>query len=594
MTVTGVLTATTLDGNIIGAAVSIAQGKNLNVGVITASGIGGDITGSATSITQGNNVTFGSLTASRLVGDLTGNAVGNALGDALSATVTGITTTNNINVGVITATSFRGDGSNLDGVSSNPVKQQAVTADGATTAIDLSSGNLIYMTQSASTTVSFANTANGNVYIVRTKDDNTTARTITWPTGIGWSGGSAPTLLDNPRSSDAQVFLLVTRNMGETWYGKEVMRSDPQTTETWVWGYGGVGSLGLNATTQYSSPIQLSGNNWNTSGSHNSGGSNANALVSKTDGTLWSWGANNDGQLGLNNNTQRSSPVQIPGIESTWTFTTKQYNASAGGELWVWGNNQQGVLGQNGAYNIGNYKISSPVQIPGTTWRSIQGWVDNNRSQIVATKTDGTLWSWGGNLDGQLGQGNRTHYSSPTQVGTDTTWSEEGHTQYTGTHQLKTDGTMWVWGSNSYGSLGLNQPTPTEVSSPIQLPGTWSKVTGDDNGGVVAIKADGTAWGWGINEMGMLGLNQAHDDRLSSPTQIGTDTTWSDIRSGTSAGVLATKTDGTAWGWGYNNNGGLGLNDRTYRSSPTQIPGTDWINPRWIRATISASLQKRV
>ena len=252
MTVTGVLTATTLDGNVIGAAVSIAQGKNLNVGVITASGIGGDITGSATSITQGNNVTFGSLTASRLVGNLTGNAVGNALGDAVSATVTGITTTNNINVGVITATSFRGSASNLDGVSSNPVSQQAVTIDGAATSIDLSSGNLIYATQSANTTVSFANSENGNVYFVRVKDATTTARTITWPASISWDGGTEPTLISSNDTQEGQIFLLVTRNEGVTWYGKEIYKNIGAGFDLFTWGAGSYGAGGQNDTVTYS------------------------------------------------------------------------------------------------------------------------------------------------------------------------------------------------------------------------------------------------------------------------------------------------------------------------------------------------------
>jgi len=245
MTVTGILTATTLDGIAAGAATSIAQGKNLNVGVVTASGISGDITGSATSITQGNNVTFGSLTGT-FVGDLTGNAVGNVTGDALSATVIGITTSNNVSIGVITATNFIGDGSNLSGAGPKPVSAQDVTINGASTTIDLSNGNLIYATQSADTTVSFANSENGNVYFVRVKDDNTTARTITWPTGIGWSGGSAPTLLSNPRETDAQIFLLTTRNDGETWYGKEVFRNDPQTYAVWGAGRNYAGGLGIN------------------------------------------------------------------------------------------------------------------------------------------------------------------------------------------------------------------------------------------------------------------------------------------------------------------------------------------------------------
>ncbi len=624
VTATGVITATSFEGNIAGSATSIKQGSsisagvvtassfagnltgniqrladsgpNISVGVVTATSFSGNLTGSVTDLTSAPAITVGVVTATTLKGPVTGNITGNVSGHAggLGVSYNGGwpgAGTSQISAGVMTATSFYGDGSNLDGVSSGPVSQQAVTANSGTTAIDLSNGNLIYMTQSADTTVSFANTENGNVYIIRTKDDTSTARTITWPTGIGWSGGSAPTLMNNPRGADAQVFLLVTRDMGVTWYGKEVMRSDPQTYETYVFGSNGSGQLGQNDDVNRSSPIQLPGNNWNTANTRANGTYNAACLATKTDGTLWSWGTNTDGQLGLGNKTKRSSPTQLPGIEATWASNLGEFGVAAGGELWAWGANHSGILGQNGAYQIGNYKISSPVQVPGTTWRSVSGWHNNQHSRLIATKTDGTLWGWGGNTDGGIGDGSKTDRSSPTQIGTGTDWSTEGHVSYYSTHHIKTDGTLWSWGQNYYGQFGLNNRGGPDKTSPIQTPGTWSKFTGDTDGGVLAIKTDGTAWGWGLNEWGMLGLNQAHDLWLSSPTQIGTDTTWSDIKSSNNK-TIGTKTDGTAWSWGYNANGQLGLNNKTAYSSPVQIPGT-WENPRWLSAHVG-SLQKPV
>jgi len=625
MTATGVITASSFSGNVVGSAKSLVNGANVSVGVITATSFAGNLTGniqrladsapdisvgvvtatsfsgnltgSVTDLTSAPAITVGVVTATTLKGPVTGNITGNVSGHAggLGVSYNGGwpgAGTSQISAGVITATSFYGDGSNLDGVSGGPVSQQAVTANSGTTAIDLSNGNLIYMTQSADTTVSFANTENGNVYIIRTKDDTSTARSITWPTGIGWSGGSAPTLMNNPRGADAQVFLLVTRDMGVTWYGKEVMRADPQTTETYVFGANGGGGLGVNDDVNRSSPIQLPGNNWNTSNTLTNSGTNAATLVSKNDGTLWSWGYNTDGQLGLGNRTKRSSPTQLPGIEATWASNLGEFGVASGGELWAWGVNQVGVLGQNGAFNVGNYRVSSPVQVPGTTWRSVSGYHANNqRSRLIATKTDGTLWGWGGNTHGGIGDNSRTDQSSPVQVGTNTNWSTQGHVQNYSTHYIKTDGTLWSWGRNYYGQFGLNSRDESR-SSPVQLPGTWSKITGDSDGGVLAVKTDGTAWGWGLNEWGMLGLNQVHDFWLSSPTQIGTGTDWSDIRA-LGNKTVGTKTDGTAWSWGYNGSGQLGLNNVTARSSPTQIPGTDWINPRWLSNNVG-SLQKPV
>ena len=582
MTVSGVLTATTYDGNITGAAVSIAQGNNLNVGVLTASGISGDITGSATSITQGNNVTFGSLTASRLVGNLTGNAVGNALGDALSATVTGVTTSNNISVGVVTSTDFRGDGSNLDGLPAGLVSPQYVGFTSAATTIDLSNGNLIYVEQSANTTVSFANSTNGNVYIVRTKDDTSTARTITWPTGIGWSGGSAPTLINNPREADAQVFLLTTRDEGVTWYGKEVMRSDPQTASLWSWGGNTQGSLGQNNRTAYSSPVQVgttatwakinNGNNASFTRYHTAG--------IKTNGTLWLWGGNPYGVLGQNSTTGHSSPVQV-GSGADWSSVTLGTSNNSGavktdGSLWVWGYNFYGQLGQN----IGvpwpgpNHTLgskSSPVQIPGT-WSSTTG----GHHHFLAIKPNGTLWSWGYNPYGNLGhnQGSPAKYSSPAQVGTDTTWSRVETGDLTGcVVATKTDGSLWTWGGGSNGGTGQNNIT--SYSSPMQLgtDTTWDTFSAGYRG-VMATKTNGTLWAWGSNTYGALGLNNKTD--YSSPMQVGTDTDWSGAGMKTRWNGYAFKTNGRLYAWGRGYYGMQGLNDTANRSSPTQVPGTNW------------------
>ena len=146
---------------------------------------------------------------------------------------------------------------------------------------------------------------------------------------------------------------------------------------------------------------------------------------------------------------------------TTYNFTSQSVTKGA----FAWGYNGYGQLGQN---NITYY--SSPVQIPGTTWSSIGVGLNS-----LATKTDGTLWAWGYNTYGQLGQSNRTQYSSPIQI-PGTTWSSIKSTNY---HALvtKTDGTLWSWGYNFYGQLG--QSNTTQYSSPVQIPGTaWSSISG--------------------------------------------------------------------------------------------------------------------
>ena len=287
------------------------------------------------------------------------------------------------------------------------------------------------------------------------------------------------------------------------------------------------------------------------------------SLATKTDNTLWSWGYNNFGELGQNNRTKCSSPVQIPG--TTWSSISGGDRLSLAtktdGTLWSWGYNGDGQLGQNNRVSY-----SSPVQIPGTTWSSISG----ARLYSLATKTDGTLWSWGPNSDGQLGQSNTTNVSSPVQI-PGTTWSSVAGGENS-SFATKTDGTLWSWGTNGSGQLGQNNRT--KCSSPIQIPGTtWRfidiKVDGDH---AIAVKTDGTLWSWGGNQSGHL----AQNDRsyYSSPVQI-PGTTWSYASAGVSFS-LATKTDNTLWGWGSNAYGQLGQNDAIRRSSPVQIPGTSW------------------
>ena len=163
-------------------------------------------------------------------------------------------------------------------------------------------------------------------------------------------------------------------------------------------------------------------------------------------------------------------------------------------------------------------------------------------------------------------------YSSPVQI-PGTTWSILSVSDNR-TFAIKTDNTLWAWGSGSNGAFGLNNTT--QYSSPVQIPGSWSDVTGSASYGVMGLKTDGTVWGMGYNEQGDLGLNTSN--RISSPVQIyGGGTTWNRVK-GMSKPTLGTKTDGTLWAWGRNGYGQLGLNDASFwgRSSPTQIPGTDW------------------
>jgi len=306
-------------------------------------------------------------------------------------------------------------------------------------------------------------------------------------------------------------------------------------------------------------------------------------------------GANVYGQL-MGNDSQAaggrdaaSSPVQV-GENPNWEYASiqKQYGYKAillakdpdtgGNSIWSVGYLQDGQSGTN----VNDIQYSSPTQI-GTdiTWRST---VFGDR-HVIATKTDGTLWGWGYGDDGALGlnQSPGAQYrSSPIQIGTDTNWSDQIFASVGNSAAIKTDGTLWTWGSSMSKGMGAhnsNQP----YSSPKQVgtDTTWSKLAkgGANNGVQFAIKTNGTLWTWGWQyNVGNMGLNEGSGAHYySSPTQVGTDTTWHSIsitNQDEYAFTLGLKTDGSLWSWGQNNDGYLGLGNEEDRSSPTQI-GTD-------------------
>ena len=370
----------------------------------------------------------------------------------------------------------------------------------------------------------------------------------------------------------------------DQWYDQDVAGnvSYKGSAQLWSWGYNIQGALGINQTghpggaNSRSSPIQVgTDTNWTHTQAITAGAQQDSWVASlKTDGTLWAWGNNEHGQLGQNGNPPGdnlgiSSPLQIPG--STWGNLQAGGNivvcVKTDGTLWTWGENEDGALGHN---NKTDY--SSPKQLPGTTWSLDKRQISASNQYVAMIKTDGTMWSWGMNEYGQLGQNNRTQTSSPKQVGTDTTWSKltQG---YWNIHAIKTDGSMWSWGHTHYGTLGDN--TNVQKSSPVQI-GTatdWAEVNSTYLH-TLALKTNGELWMWGNNNQGQNGLNQP-DVWHSFPIQIGTDTNWAAVSTG-HRGSTARKTDGTLWTWGWNEKGELGHNDVNDRSSPTQVPGTSW------------------
>jgi len=469
--------------------------------------------------------------------------------------------------GVLTATTLYGDGSNLTGVGEttapwhyNPdVNDSGVTRDtgiGITFNKKISSG-------SGTATLKIVNAGAAGTTVQSWGVSSCTFNVTEFSLGALVS----ELTLNQTYQVDIPSGFIVDSN--ETSYAGTAytFAATGPVNKLWVWGYNGYGELGDGTVQTKSSPVQIPGTNWGSLAegsvhtSYNMGGVTLQ-------GELWIWGRNNQGQLGQNNITERSSPVQVPG--TTWKRASSgasNFMASkTDGTLWAWGYN---VDGQCGHSNRTTY--SSPVQIPGTNWTGTKDTFFMGAGWSGAIKTDGTLWVWGDNEHGNLAQNNETNYSSPTQI-PGTNWAKFSLGKDIAA-AVKTDGTLWTWGGNQVGELGINDKT--QRSSPVQVPGTSWSTTACSTYGVIAKRTDGTLWSWGWNDSGRVGDNTT--TARSSPIQI-PGSTWNEL-SGASDWKMTTKTDGTLWMWGANDNGGLGQNspEASKRSSPVQVGSeTDW------------------
>ena len=550
--VTTITTATVADNE-------IANSTGINAGIITSTHFKGNLTG---------DVNAGIVT-------VTSQSV---IGSAVTISASGI----DIGAGVITATSYAGAwggtgiGATIMVWEYNP--DPYVSVDKWGTGIGITFNQKI-------------KAGSGNITLRKDSSSGTVVENF----GIGSSvtiSNNSLTIDPTNNLSESQVYYLelpsgvITNMAGDSYVGTAYTFSTAAgVPQLWTWGGndGATGVTGLNNVVNYSSPVQLPGTTWSKVpvGFDITSTAGVIAAATKTDNTLWTWGANNYGQMGVNNTTEYSSPVQVPG--TTWAYASCNEGGMVAtktdGTLWSWGyGGFSGFIGENARVNR-----SSPIQIPGTDWDTTDGKCSLGNRNWLAIKTNGEMWGCGNNYEGIMGRGNSNSdtggmTSSPVQT-PGTNWNTViGRAAYWAMGG-KTDGTLWVWGSStkSSGRDGLNGAggPGDSRSSPVQVPGTdWVTDRGGyyaTTGTIAAIKTDGTLWSWGSGGQGQLGQNSTIS--RSSPIQIGSDTTWSKIGGG-NRHFLATKTDGTLWTWGRSNYGQLGQNSRTEYSSPIQV-GTD-------------------
>ncbi|MCB4791590.1 MAG: carboxypeptidase regulatory-like domain-containing protein [Elusimicrobia bacterium] len=244
------------------------------------------------------------------------------------------------------------------------------------------------------------------------------------------------------------------------------------------------------------------------------------------------------------------------------------------GSLWAWGNNSNGQLG------LGDKNDRrTPTRVgTDTNWFIVscngRGDTNGNEDFTVAIKSDGSLWAWGSNYYGQLGLSDTNDRYVPTQVGTTADWATV-YAGYARTLAIKNDGTLWSCGLNNWGQLGLNDIVARYVLTKVGTAANWSSVSGG-NAFSMATRTDNTLWVWGFNNENELGLGDTGARYI--PTQLGLANNWASISCGWNH-ALGILTDGTLWAWGYNLYGGLGLGDKIQRAIPAQVgTAANWAN----------------
>ena len=296
------------------------------------------------------------------------------------------------------------------------------------------------------------------------------------------------------------------------------------------------------------------------------------SLAVRSDGTVWTWGDNQYGQLGDGTRTNRGSPVRVMGLTGV-TQVAAGYGHSlalrSDGTVWAWGSN---TVGQLGSGVISDYQLT-PVQVTGLT-----GVTKISAGAIfsLALCSDGTVWAWGANQAGQLGNGTTANSSVPVKVA--------GLSQVTGisagedasvatrTNGISAVTSVWTWGGNNTGQLG--DGTQTGHTTPERVTGLPAYIAGVGAGGAFAmvLGTDGSVWGWGEDLNGQLGNAPASLPVTRPVNTIGAGSGITQISAGLGH-VLALKSDGTVLAWGASTDGQLGNGTTAIVVGPVQVTG---------------------
>ncbi|WP_116023878.1 S8 family serine peptidase [Thermomonospora umbrina] len=336
------------------------------------------------------------------------------------------------------------------------------------------------------------------------------------------------------------------------------------------WGVNFEGQLGDGTTTGRNGLAEVAGLSGVVRSPRAVAGGEGHSLAVRSDGTVWAWGDNSEGQLGDSTTTDRSTPTQVPGLSGVTAVAAGGYWSLAlksDGTLWAWGSGQSGQLGSGEQEGR-----TSPVQVGG-----LSGVVDMAAAwnHGLAVKSDGTLWAWGDNTEGQLGDGSTDTRLTPVQVagiGGVSTWAGsvaagDGHSL-----AVKSDGTVAAWGRNDLGQLGIGSTGP-DIMTPRIVSGL-TEVFGVGAGAShsFAVRHNRTTFAWGYNALGQVGIGSAGGNVLT-PSLIGALTGATAVAGGSNHSA-ATLFNGTVYTWGDGGSGQLGHGNNNSLNIPTRVNGT--------------------
>lgn len=337
----------------------------------------------------------------------------------------------------------------------------------------------------------------------------------------------------------------------------------------WCWGGNGCGTLGPAVTDFSTVPVASSPNDTFSGGQSVSVGWSTTCAVEST-GVTKCWG----GVLPWSESTSPCStvtaPTTVPGLPSTISaVATGNDHACAittEGSAWCWGNNRSGQLGDG---TLSDRSTAAPVS--GLT--SGVASISTGHSESCAVKTDGSLWCWGLNYAGQVGDGTATMRAAPVQVFGMASGVAGVSVGNSYACAVKTDGSVWCWGNNNGGVYGDGTTESSLVPVRAKLTPQAKAVTAGDRH-VCAVATDGTVWCWGDNVYGVLGYATPCDAGLcAKPSPARVSGLPANIVAATAGYIWTCALDshGTVWCWGSDDSGQLGDGKRTPRSTPKRV-----------------------